>query len=151
MTAYKTILVPLDGSTMAEQVLPEVKKIASSDSTLHLLQVVPTENVPYFPFTNPDKFHQELKKEAESYMQEVEERLQRQGYTVDAVVRSGNPAEQIVNYASELNADIIAMTTLGAGGLAHWLLGSVAEKVVRHATTPVLLIHATQESVADRA
>jgi len=151
MNAYKTILVPLDGSTMAEQVLSEVKKITSSDSTLHLLQVVTTENVPYFPFTNPDKFHQELKKEAEGYMQEVEERLKGQGYTVDAVVRSGNPAEQIVNYASQLNADIIAMTTLGAGGLAHWLLGSVAEKVVRHAATPVLLIRVIPEAIPDRS
>ena len=149
MNAYKTILVPLDGSTMAEQVLPEVKKIASSDSTLYLLQVVPRQNVPYFPFTNPDKFHQELKKEAEGYMKEVEQRLKRQGYTVHAVVRSGNAAEEIVNYASELNAEIIAMTTLGAGGLTHWLLGSVAEKVVRYAATPVLLIRAIPEIISD--
>jgi nucleotide-binding universal stress UspA family protein len=76
--------------------------------------------------------------------------LQHDGYTVASMVRFGEPAEEIADFARQANIDIVAMATHGQAGLRHLLLGSVAEQVLRELTIPVLLIRPTDRT-ADHA
>lgn len=143
MERYKKILVPLDGSQTAEAILPEIEKVAAVSGThVSLLQVVSAHLVPYAPYSNPGEFREALIEDAENYLAGLEERFGNQEFTVESFVLVGDEANSILDYATENNVDLIAMSTHGRSGVERWLLGSVAEKVLRHATQPILLIRA---------
>jgi nucleotide-binding universal stress UspA family protein len=127
----RRILVALDGSPEGEQVLSEVERVGSGQDSIDLLHVLPkTEReVPNLGLTVEDV--------AEEYLQRVAERLSK--HPVRTFIWRGEPQEEIPKAARSLNADLIAMTTHARRGLSHLLLGSVAEAVVRNASTPVLL------------
>jgi nucleotide-binding universal stress UspA family protein len=139
----KRIVVPLDGSSRAEQALAVAEKLArATNSTLILVQAytLPMEfGTPFAPAVAPS-----LVEETERSVQEYLTRQARQpmlsGLTVETDVRMQSPALAILNATLEHNADLIVMTSHGRTGLAHWVLGSVAEHVVRQATAPVLVL-----------
>ena len=79
-------------------------------------------------------------REAETYLQGIKERLEAKGFDVDTHVRYGDDAEEILAHSSHDDIDIIAMSTHGRSGVKRFLLGSVAEKIVRHAAKPVFLV-----------
>jgi nucleotide-binding universal stress UspA family protein len=155
MIEIKRILVPLDGSPLAERALPLAKTLAQKfECQIILLEVlhflIPTMSVPYQHF--PDwvvENRKHARQEAESYLQARQDEGRQQGFEVDVLLRETSPAEDIVDVATTEQIDLIVMSTHGLGGLARWAIGSVADKVARHSPCPVLLVR--QESVDHRA
>jgi len=145
MKGYKKILVPLDGSEVSEAILPEIEKLASVfRAAVALLYVVP---IPIFPggiepIVNYQPITDTLIKDAEAYLRKIEKRLKAKGFTVESHLQQGNEAQRILEHAEHEDIDLIAMSTHGRSGVSRWLLGSVAEKVIRHANKPILLVRA---------
>jgi nucleotide-binding universal stress UspA family protein len=135
----KTILVPLDGSPLAEQGLETGCRVArDSGAALVLVRAI----LYYGLMRENEKAERRTLAEARGYMAEQEERLRRDGFTVRVVVLPSDPVQAILFAADMYDADLIAMSTHGATGLRHALLGSVAEAVLRRSRHPVLLVHA---------
>jgi len=148
MNGYKKILVPVDGSKTAEAVLPEVEKFAEVfGSHIYLLRVANPLNVPYFPYINEREYEMELTSEARKYIAKLEDKLKKKGIDVESEVLYGNEAHEILDYATKKDVDLIAMASHGHTMMERWLLGSVAEKVVRHAKQAVLLVRAPYTKV----
>ncbi len=82
-------------------------------------------------------------REAEEYLRKIEERLKAKGFKVDSHVRYGNDADEILDHAAQKDIDFIAMTTHGQSGVKRFLLGSVAEKILRHSPKPIFLVRCT--------
>ncbi|MBI2882057.1 MAG: universal stress protein [Candidatus Tectomicrobia bacterium] len=139
---YKKILVTLDGSKTAEQILPHVEALNSQGSEVHLLRVALAHTL---PGVDPTEAQVQVVKEAEEYLSRVEEGLRGKGLKVESHVRYGHPAEEILDHTEHWKFDLIAMTTHGRTGVGRWLLGSVAEKVVRNSPVPVLVVRAKKE------
>lgn len=141
---YARVLVPLDGSELAEVALPHVVGAARpSNAAVVLLRVLPPLPPAVLPegtFVDWDQVQREALAEARAYVEQVQRRLAAEGLTVTTEVRSGEAAGTIVETARELRADLIVMATHGRSGLGRWVLGSVADRVVRAAHVPVLLI-----------
>ncbi len=138
MEKFEKILVPLDGSECAEIVLPSVERLAKDlKASVSLLRVVIAHT---FPGVDPTDAQVKVVKEAEEYLSKVEDELRRRGLKVDSHVRYGDDAEEILDHAAQEDIDMIAMTTHGRGGVKRFLLGSVAEKVLRHSPKPVFLV-----------
>lgn len=143
---YKTILVPLDGSSLAESALPLATRIAQhTHATLVLVRVVhfaseywPAINTPY-PSMIQIVVEGELKT-ASHYLESVAESHALLDLETRIVARYGAAAPAILATAAEYYADLIVMSSHGYSGLAHWLRGSVAEKVAHNASVPVLVV-----------
>lgn len=141
MEKFERILVPLDGSECAENVLPKVEKLAADlKASIALLRVVYALT---FPGADPTEAQVNVVREAEDYLKKVEEKLKSKGFKVDSHVRYGSDAEEILDHAAQKDIDLIAMTTHGRSGVKRFLLGSVAEKILRHATKPIFLVRCT--------
>lgn len=151
---YKRALVPLDGSPVAETIIPLILEIAGPlDMEVVLLRVVQ----PQAPVVIEGSRHVEVEDvearrlDALEYLTPIAVELRERGVRVETAVRRGLPAEEIVAGAREARADLIAMSTHGRSGLGRLLFGSVAEAVLRHADIPIFLHRATQAQVARRA
>ena len=141
MEKFERILVPLDGSDCAENVLPKVEQLAKElKASVALLRVAIAHT---FPGVDPTDAEVKVVREAEQYLSNVEEGLKKKGLKVDSHVRYGNDAEEILDHAAQKDIDIVAMTTHGRSGVKRFLLGSVAEKVLRHSLKPVFLVRCT--------
>ena len=142
---YRKILVPLDGSKVAEGVLPHAKALAYSEGAELILLTVAANPVMDFAFSDPGLAQSavlEQEERSKTYITEIEEQLRSAGFKTSAVLRVGSVAEVILEVAEELQVDAIAMSTHGRTGPARWLLGSIAERVVHSSKVPVLLIRA---------
>jgi len=138
MERFRKILVPLDGSECAENILPKVEKLASDlKASVALLRVAYAHT---FPGVDTTEAEVKVVREAEEYLRKVEERLKAKGFSVDSHVRYGMEAEEILDHAAQEDIDLIAMSTHGRSGVGRWLLGSVAEKVLRHCPKPIFLV-----------
>jgi nucleotide-binding universal stress UspA family protein len=138
---FKKILVPLDGSALAEKILSRVEWLAKiHDAEVTLLRVALTGS---FPGLDPVQHQLTAVREAEAYLAKVESWLCDVGVRVNSVVRFGNDAQEIVDHARDRDFDLIAMSTHGRSGLAQFVLGSVASKIVNTATVPILLYRPT--------
>jgi nucleotide-binding universal stress UspA family protein len=143
----KTVIVPLDGSALAEQVLPYVTDLAKRLK----LQVILTRAYALPPTTSPDEYGtytqeliDQLEAEAREYLAAKVESLKERGIkNVSSVVDLGYGAEKIIKLARETPDNFIAMCTHGRSGIGRWVLGSVTERVVRHSGDPVLIIRAS--------
>ncbi|WP_322822658.1 universal stress protein [Chloroflexus sp.] len=143
---YHHILVPLDGSELAEQVLPHVHALAANEGTtkITLLRAVPpifTTSVDYSGMlaTTTEAITQ-MEQEALDYLQHIAKQFQSEGYQVHTEISALPPAEAIIEYAENHNVDLIVIATHGRSGLSRWVFGSVTQKVVQVAPTPVLVI-----------
>jgi nucleotide-binding universal stress UspA family protein len=136
---FNKILVPLDGSELAAKVLPQVVELAKTfKSQVTIMHVCYT---PMIGETTPDTMKKAAAHEAKwcsSFLAQAAKGLQDQGLDVKTECLEGVPAREIIYYADKNKMDLIAMATHGTGEVA-WVLGSTAEKVVSHATVPVLL------------
>ncbi len=141
---YKKILVPLDGSEVAEGVLPHARALACRDGAeITLLRVAVNPAIEYsFAAPAAVQVAQELAGRSIRYLAQIEEQFRVEGFRVSSLVRQGAVAEGILRTAIEIGADVIAMSTHGRSGPERWLLGSVADRVVRSSSVPVLLIRA---------
>lgn len=138
MEKDERILVPLDGSGCAENILPRVEELAEEKKAgICLLRVVSAHT---FPGVDPTEAEVKVVREAEEYLQTLKERLGAKGFDVDTHVRYGNDVEEIVDHAAMKDIDMIAMSTHGRHGVKRLLFGSVAEKVLRHTPKPVFLV-----------
>ena len=141
MEKFEKILVPLDGSPCAEDILPKVEKLATElKASIALLRVAYAHT---FPGVDPTEAEVTVVREAEEYVHKIEERLKAKGFKVDSHVRYGDEAEEILDHAAQKDIDLIAMSTHGRGGVKRWLLGSVAEKLLRHSPKPIFLVRCT--------
>ena len=141
---YKKILVPLDGSPLAEEVLPHAEALAKSEGAEIILLRVAVTPARYLFAHNPaegNNIIHMIEKEAEDYMQAEVSKLQNEGIKVTGITRDGTPPEEILEVAEETHADVIAMSTHGRTGVNRWLMGSVADRVVHYSHIPVMLIH----------
>jgi nucleotide-binding universal stress UspA family protein len=138
------ILAPLDGSDVGESALPYAEAIAaSSKAMINLVQVVsPPGTVEANLLGGPDwrKFIKAMRDAGENYLKSIVERLKNKEVKVIYEVLTGDPADKIVEYAADKGVGLIAMSTHGRTGLARWVLGSVADKVLHGARIPVLLV-----------
>jgi nucleotide-binding universal stress UspA family protein len=154
---YARILVPLDGSDLAERVLPYVEALAKQfGSTVILLLATDLPRVLLttgaapggtplaVPVINPKPIVEGERRAAAGYLDAVAERLRAGGLTVECEQPNGPAAETIVEGARRLGADLIAMTTHGRGGLGRLVYGSVADAVLRSAPCPVLLVRVSE-------
>jgi len=135
---FERILVPLDGSDLAAQVLSQVRRILFfKDAHVILVRAVPA---PRGVEGDEVELPQVQIAQASKYLDELARELAAQGAQVQAVVRQGNPADDILDVAVEEKAALIAMSTHGRTGIDRWTFGSVTEKVLRASRIPVLAI-----------
>lgn len=170
---FEKILVPLDGSELAEAALSVVEGLASClGSKVVLVQVVPSPRgrsaakfrpfSPDLPVAVPrgredvemarhpiykDQEMASLKAEAEASLVQAEKQLRDKGVQVEVEVLFGRPAEEIIRYAEEKSLDLVVMSTHGESGIGPWAMGSTAEKVLRGANTPVLLVRPAEARI----
>ena len=140
------VLIPLDGSELAEQVVADAEELAGlTTARFTLLQVVPPPVVvpaadAMVPIKDPVEELERVRKAAYDYLDTVANYLRARGCVVDTqVVVQSQTAFGILEYALECGADLIAMATHGRAGLARVALGSIADKVLRSTSVPLLL------------
>ncbi|MCL4859984.1 MAG: universal stress protein [Caldilineaceae bacterium] len=141
-TFFKTVVTPLDGSELAELVLPHLPNIAPPNGvTVALAQVIEPGRYALggLDFSVPTLLDI-LREGAREYLARQAESLHARGYRVTTHVLVGDPAFAILDLAEELHADLIAMTTHGRTGFMRLALGSVAERILQKASAPVLLV-----------
>jgi nucleotide-binding universal stress UspA family protein len=150
---YKKIMVPLDGSELAECVLPHVEAIAKGCSAAEVVLVRAVE-----PFQMPpygDAFGsyapnvEDIKKadlanqaRAKEYIEQVAGRVQLGGAKVQTQVLFGKAADSLAEYATKNDVDIIVIATHGRSGVSRWVWGSVSDRILRSACVPVLMVRA---------
>jgi nucleotide-binding universal stress UspA family protein len=143
---FKHILVPLDGSPLAEQALLVAARIArQTGSTISLLESVPplVETVPYFHQdigVYSDTIYEEMLTEAKEYLQRISHDDRLAGVTVSAHTSAKSPIEAILDYAQEKQVDLIVLYSHGYTGVKRWALGSVAQKLASHSPIPTLIL-----------
>jgi nucleotide-binding universal stress UspA family protein len=145
-----SIVVPLDGSDLAERVLPMVEELAKKlDLEVVLMRAFA---IPYGAYSTGDGFYDpvnleaflaRLRKETFDYLERKTAHLKRNGLAkVSFVAKEGLSADEIIKFARETPANLVAMSTHGRSGVKRWVLGSVTETVVRHSGDPVLVLRA---------
>ena len=149
MGTKRTILVPLDGSELAEAVLPHVTALAASgrreNVDVVLLAVCEPLASPEF-YLGPsgaadlDSQAASCVRFNEGYLSGLEKQLRRAGISTRSEILMGNAADQIITYAARSPLHLVAMATHGRSGLNRWVYGSVAEKVLLGASCPLLLV-----------
>ena len=144
---FDQVLVPLDGSALAECALPHAatfsRAFAAPIRVLHVLERPPA------PAQAIDPLGWHVRRvEAQTYINPVVQRLTEAGFDADGCVVEGNVAEQIVGFARDEGVDLIALSSHGNSGLRRWNVSSIVQKVIQHAGTSVLVVRAYQETPA---
>ena len=143
----RTVFVPLDGSGLAEKILPHVCSLARKMKLeVHLVRVyaVPPEayvvgNGVYMQSLAQQR--EVIQKEAESYLDDKVQQLRAEGLSeVISTALEGNPGGEIIDLACNTPNSLIAISSHGRSGVSRWILGSVAEKVIHYSRDPVLVI-----------
>jgi len=148
---FKKVLVCLDGSSLAEQILPYIAGDSRSFKKIVLLKVIPTPGVD-IPIGVPGEtaaplqtksMLERVKKELEQapdYLEARAQPLRDMGLDIECVVLEGAPARTIIDYAHDNNFGLIAIATHGHSGLRHITMGSTAEYILKNAGLPVLMV-----------
>jgi len=145
---YKKILVPLDGSELAECVLPHVESIAKGCAAVSVVFVrvldtyVPSANYVYIGEALRKDIEANNEKAAREYLDDAVGRINLSGVEVQKQILNGNAAESIAEYSTKNNVDLIAIATHGRSGISRWAWGSVADRILRSACVPVLMVRA---------
>ncbi len=145
---YKIIAVPLDGSPLAECVIPHIEALSgASGCEVQLVTVVEPVEIPTrgkLALSDDDlkQIHKEMEKDARTYLNQIANKLKRSGIKGRLVILMGKPAESLIEYVHNNNIDLLIMATHGRSGLTKLFWGSIAEKVVHAVNVPVLLVKA---------
>ncbi len=143
---YKKILAPLDGSELSECTLEHLKAIATGCQIPEVVLLRVVEPLPhvYGDGGLPSGWHDEAQKKAEEfardYLAKVAVSLKKEGISAETALVSGRAADAILDYAREHQVDLIIMSTHGRSGVTRWVMGGVADRVVRHSLVPVLTV-----------
>ena len=144
---YKRILLSLDGSTLAEQALPNaVAQAEHFQAELILLKVL--EPLTKHHSISPEatwRVEKATRELASEYLERIAVGVREKGVPVRVITVEGNPHGGIVSCAEAEQVDLIVLCARGHSGISRWLIGSVADRVMRGAHVPVLLISARQE------
>ena len=147
---FKSILVPLDGSELAEGSLPHARTMAAAFGAcvtlLHVSEAPPETSINVFDWSL-------RKAEAEAYLLKQAAELQRAGLSVECRLLEGPAAQRIVEYAEQQQMSLIVMSSHGRGGLSRWNLSHIAQKVLQQTSSSILLVqaeHAGREAAAAR-
>ena len=144
---YKHILLPLDGSELAEQAIPhaiaQARCFQAELILFQVLELLPKDRrlsgtIVKEGFAITDKL-------ARQYLGRVAVNLQEQNCAVQIITTEGRPHAEIIKYAENNRVDLIVVSSRGQSGISRWLMGSVADRVVRGASIPVLVVHAHDE------
>lgn len=142
---YKRIMLTLDRSGLAEQALPHAVAMAKAfNAELALVMVVPVvvaENAPEFGARV--NWDEEVAQDQE-YLRGIIARLEEGGLRVTSDLLRGDIAEEILRHAQDRDIDLIIMSTHGRSGMGRWVYGSIADRVLRHAPVPVLLVRSAE-------
>lgn len=138
--AYNKILVPLDGSELAEKALPYTRTIAKLRTS---------EVVLFAVSITPEGYRRD--RLLKSYLDVNAKKLESQGIKVSTTVAYGEVAEEIIQYADKNKVDLIIISTHGYSGIKRWMLGSVSQKVLYGTCTPVLLIKSKSPEIGEAA
>ena len=147
---YKRILVPLDGSTRAEQILKHIEGLALANRSLViLLQVVQPEIISdgykSVMIQQTEELNQLRQQEARGYLAQIAAELRNKGINTQTVVETGAVVASILRVAQNENAKLIAMASHGRTGLARVFYGSVAAGVLQMVDRPLLLVRSRRE------
>jgi nucleotide-binding universal stress UspA family protein len=147
---YKNILIPLDGSELAECVLPHVESIAKGCGVQNVVFLRAVE-----PFHTPSNYYgtilteedikridQDNKTAAEDYLNQLVNRMNPNEVTIHSEIIVGKAPESIAEYAIKTDIDLIIIATHGRSGISRWIWGSVADRILRSSCVPVLMIRA---------
>ena len=140
---YKRILIPLDGSSLAEQALPYALTFAKKGySELVLIQV----HEPILSGRAAAMMaERKIRLEAELYLNQIARRIQANNIQVKSTIVVGAAPGEILRFAEKQQINLIAMSKRGQSGVTRWLIGGVAERVLRRARMPVLIVPAVDE------
>lgn len=142
---YKTIMLTLDRSGLAEQAIPHAVALAKSfGASLEVVSVVPLPGSDATAVTGADIDWELEVATYEEYLSGVMARIADEGIPATSEIRRGNIAEEILRHADEAQVDLIVMSTHGRSGLGRWVYGSIADRVLRYAPVPVLLVRAAE-------
>ena len=144
----RKVLIATDGSENAEKAADFGVQIAElSGAKVYAVYVIDT--TPYYSIPLDEVWSKEVYEQLETMGSEitsdVENTAKAAGLEAESLVLKGDPAERIVNFAEEQNVDMIVVGSHGIGGFERLVIGSVSEKVVRHAKVPVLVVREQSE------
>ena len=146
---YKKIMVPLDGSKLAECVLPHVEAFIEGCHVNHFVFVRVVEPAATF-YSGDYPISPEAMKERETagekiardYLDQIVSRLERENTELHSAVLVGNVADSLSDFSENNEFDLILIATHGRSGVSRWVRGSIADKVLRSSSIPVLMVRA---------
>jgi nucleotide-binding universal stress UspA family protein len=150
---YNKIMVPLDGSDLAECVIPHVAAITTGCkitdvvfvrvvNPIHLPASVPARGEFGFSENERRKLEEQQKQTAETYLKQIVENTRLEGAVLGYEVLAGKVADTLAQWAEKNGVDLIVIASHGRSGVSRWVMGSVADRVLRSACVPVLMIRA---------
>jgi len=146
----KHIMVPLDGSQLAERAIDYACEIVGEKGTITLVSVMDVPDIQVYTMYevpmvvkegNYEHLVENLEKSGREYLEAIRKRLSARGITIRLDFQAGDPATVIINRAEEMAIDAIVMSTHGRTGLSRWLFGSVTQKVLSQMPCPVFVIN----------
>jgi nucleotide-binding universal stress UspA family protein len=154
---FQRIVVPLDGSELSERALPEAKRLATlTGARIHLIRIVDFTQIERYgryswaleaSLIEPVVSEEEM--EAGDYLAAKVAELEREGFLASSGTRRGRAARSLVSALQQ--GDLVVMASHGRGNITRWLLGSVAEELLRQSPVPVLLVKASPVPMQERA
>jgi nucleotide-binding universal stress UspA family protein len=146
---YQKVMVPLDGSELAECVLPHLESLAKAGQVQNVALVRVAESFDtqswggtraYLSDEDVKQFDVRHQDAAQKYLNELLGRLKLEGASVEKVVLSGRAAEQLAEYANKNNVDLVIISTHGRSGVSRWVWGSIADRLLHSVNAPVLMV-----------
>ena len=147
---YEKLLVPLDGSKLAESVLPHIDALAKGCCVRSIVLVRVVQ--PFYVPTATDAhllseadilaYEAETRRLAKEYLDSVAEKLKYENVEVKLEVLRGFAADSLIDYAKQNDVDLTVIATHGRSGVSRWVFGSAAERILRGSCTPVLMVRA---------
>ncbi len=145
---YRNIVIATDGSENTRRAISYGIEMAKlSGATVHALHIVNTQSTISESWTaGKEEIYKIMRGDGEKVVSKVKEIGENSGVEIRGVLLDGNPSDEIINFAENNNMDLIVMGTLGKTGLEKFLMGSVAEKVVRGSKVPVMVVRTGKQS-----
>ncbi len=144
---FRKILIATDGSEYTKKAVDHGIELAINiGAKLHAIYVIDTRAYGSIPLSASMEYtYSILRQEGDTAIKYVADRAEAAGLEAEGIIAEGHPAEEIIKYAEENSIDLIVMGTLGKSGLDRFLLGSVADKVIRNSRIPVIAVPAKEK------
>ena len=150
---YNKIMVPLDGSELAECVMPHVEAITTGCKITNVVFVrvvapiqlpvrLPAQGELGFQEKDRREIQEQRKKTAEAYLDKIVQKTALEGAALSYEVLEGNVAETLAQWAEQNGVDLIIIASHGRSGVGRWVMGSIADRLLRSVCVPVMMIRA---------